>query len=98
MAHLDIAHWQNASLHAPDSLLALSIKQEPAWTAAMSKTVYFHQAFFSVRHMHVWDVRPTSFSFCTGADILQLEMADAHCLATDRSSEPNGHEAMGPSA
>ena len=40
----------------------------------------------------------TSCSLCTGADILQLEMADAHCLATDRSSEPNGHEAMGPSA
>ena len=32
------------------------------------------------------------------ADILQLEMANAHCVAANRSQQPNGHEAMGSPA
>jgi len=50
MAHLGIAHWQ-MRLCVP--LLLVGAEQDLEWTAAMSNAVYFHQASFLVRHMHV---------------------------------------------
>ena len=92
MAHLDITHWQ---MRLCMLLLLVGVEQE---LAAVSKAVCFHQASFSKTHAYVGCQAILHVIFFTGADILQLEMADAHCLAADRSSEPNGYEAMGPSA
>jgi len=50
MAHLCIAHWQ-MRLCVP--LLLVGAEQDLEWTAAMSNAVYFHQASFLVRHVHV---------------------------------------------